>query len=45
MIVSALDGDGTFTAAQVSHKLKQQFACVPHQKKSWRQLAFERWRS
>ena len=34
MIVSALDGDGTFTAAQVSHKLKQQFACVPHQKKS-----------
>ena len=33
MIVSALDGDGTFTAAQVSHKLKQQFACVPHQKR------------
>ena len=33
MIVSALDGDGMFTAAQVSHKLKQQFACVPHQKR------------
>ncbi|RVW94602.1 LRR receptor-like serine/threonine-protein kinase GSO2 [Vitis vinifera] len=34
MIVSALDGDDTFTAAQVSHKLKQQLAYVPHQKRA-----------
>ena len=30
MIVSALDGNDTLTAAQVSHKLKQQLAYVPH---------------
>lgn len=34
MIVSALDGDDTLTAAQVSHKLKQQLAYVPHQKRA-----------
>ncbi|KAL6320623.1 hypothetical protein AAG906_008623 [Vitis piasezkii] len=34
MIVSALNGDDTFTAAQVSHELKQQLAYVPHQKRA-----------
>ena len=34
MIVSALDGEDTLTAAQVSHKLKQQLAYVPHQKRA-----------
>ena len=34
MIVSALDGDDTLTTAQVSHKLKQQLAYVPHQKRA-----------
>ncbi|RVW94638.1 LRR receptor-like serine/threonine-protein kinase GSO1 [Vitis vinifera] len=34
MIVNALDGDDTLTAAQVSHKLKQQLAYVPHQKRA-----------
>ena len=33
MIVSALDGDDTLTTSQVSHKLKQQLAYVPHQKR------------
>ena len=33
MIVSALDGDDTLTAAQVSNKLKQQLAYVPHKKR------------
>ena len=34
MIANSLDADGTFTAAQVSRKLKQLGLCVPRQKRS-----------